>query len=137
MPRIVLPDLVTWVDREALLLLHGESLARFGGLEGLRDIGLLESALSRPQNLVSYGMPDLFACAASYAYGIAKNHPFIDGNKRAAFMACGLFLLMNGYELTASPADATLKMLALAGGDMTEDAYADWLRANVRERDSD
>lgn len=134
MPRIGIPDLVQWIDREALLLLHGESLARFGGAAGLRDPGLLESALARPQNLATYGKPDLFDCAAAYAYGIAKNHPFIDGNKRAAFMGCGLFLLLNGYQLAASPADATLKMLALAGGDMSEEAYADWLRANVQSR---
>ena len=121
-----------WITKSALMLLHGESLATHGGSEGLRDEGLLDSALARPLNLLAYAdaaaPPDVAALAASYTVGLAKNHPFVDGNKRAAFLATGLFLYLNGYRLDASQADATLTMLAVATGDITEDAFADWLR---------
>ena len=120
-----------WINRHALLLLHGESLVLHGGAPGIRDEGLLESALMRPENLVAYGKPDVFDCAAAYAFGLAKNHPFIDGNKRAAFLACGLFLHLNGVRLTATQPDATLTMLALAAGDLTEETFAAWLRAHT------
>jgi death-on-curing protein len=120
-----------WINRHALLLLHGESLVLHGGAPGIRDEGLLESALMRPENLVAYGKPDVFDCAAAYAFGLAKNHPFIDGNKRAAFLACGLFLHLNGVRLTATQPDATLTMLALAAGDLAEEAFAAWLRAHT------
>jgi death-on-curing protein len=120
-----------WINRHALLLLHGESLVLHGGAPGIRDEGLLESALMRPENLAAYGRPDVFDCAAAYAFGLAKNHPFIDGNKRAAFLACGLFLHLNGVRLTATQPDATLTMLALAAGDLTEEAFAAWLRAHT------
>ena len=101
-----------WIDRRALELLHGESLREHGGAPGLRDAGLLESALGRPPNLAHYGKPDAFDLASSYGVGIAKNHPFVDGNKRAAFLSVGLFLFLNGWRLTASQAEATLTMLA-------------------------
>ena len=117
-----------WIDRRALLLLHGESLFLHGGAPGLRDEGLLDSALARPENLAAYGQPDVFDCAAAYAFGLAKNHPFIDGNKRAAFLGAGMFLRLNGFRLTATQHEATLTMLALAASDITEAAYADWLR---------
>lgn len=117
-----------WIDRRALLLLHGESLVLHGGAPGMRDEGLLDSALARPENLAAYGQPDVFDCAAAYAFGLAKNHPFIDGNKRAAFLGAGMFLRLNGFRLTATQHDATLTMLALAASDITEAAYADWLR---------
>ena len=117
-----------WIDRRALLLLHGESLVLHGGALGMRDEGLLDSALARPENLAAYGQPDVFDCAAAYAFGLAKNHPFIDGNKRAAFLGAGMFLRLNGFRLTATQQDATLTMLALAASDITEAAYADWLR---------
>ena len=120
-----------WINRHALLLLHGESLVLHGGAPGIRDEGLLESALMRPENLVAHGKPDVFDCAAAYAFGLAKNHPFIDGNKRAAFLAGGLFLLLNGVRLTATQPDATLTMLALAAGDLTEETFAAWLRAHT------
>ncbi len=120
-----------WINRDALLLLHGESLVQHGGGPGIRDAGLLESALMRPENLVAYGSPDVCDCAAAYAFGLAKNHPFVDGNKRAAFLACGLFLYLNGRRLTATQADATLTMLALAAGDLDEAAFAAWLHANT------
>jgi len=120
-----------WINRQALLLLHGESLVIHGGARGLRDPGLLDSALGRPANLVAYGTPDVFDCAAAYAYGLAKNHPFVDGNKRAAFLACGMFLRLNGFRLTATQPDATLTMLALAAGTLAEAEFADWLRRHT------
>ena len=123
-----------FVDRRALLLLHDESLAEHGGAPGLRDEGLLDSALARPLNLVAYGEPDLAALAAAYGVGLAKNHAFVDGNKRAAFLAVGLFLALNGQRLAATQADATLTMLSVASGDMSEDAFAAWIRAHLMAR---
>jgi death-on-curing protein len=117
-----------WIDRRALELLHDESLAEHGGASGLRDEGLLESALARPLNLAAYGQPDVADLAASYCVGLAKNHPFVDGNKRVAFLAVGLFLVLNGHRLVASQADATLTMLAVAAGQMDEEKLAQWLR---------
>jgi death-on-curing protein len=117
-----------WIDRRALLLLHAESLAEHGGGEGLRDEALLESALARPENLAAYGQPDFADLAASYGLGLAKNHPFIDGNKRAAFLAVGLLLYLNGYRLRATQAEATLTMLALAASEITEAEFAGWIR---------
>ena len=118
----------TWINRRALLLLHGESLVLHGGAKGIRDEGLLDSALSRPENLALCGQPDVFDCAAAYAFGLAKNPPFIDGNKRTGFLGAGMFLRLNGYRLTASQQDATLTMLALAASELSEADYADWLR---------
>jgi death on curing protein len=123
-----------WVDRRALELLHDESLAEHGGAAGLRDAGLLESALARPLNLAAYGQPDVHALAASYGVGLAKNHPFVDGNKRAAFLAVGMFLVLNRWRLTATQADATLTMLAVASGQMDEDTFARWLRQHSKPR---
>ncbi len=123
-----------WIDKRALLLLHGESLAEHGGLTGLRDEGLLDSALARPLNLAVYGMPDIAELAASYGVGLAKNHPFTDGNKRVAFLAVGLFLALNGYRLKTSPLDATQTMLNVAAGEITETDFAAWLRAHVVAR---
>jgi len=121
----------TWINRRALLLLHGESLVLHGGAQGIRDEGLLDSALARPQNLALYGQPDVFDCAAAYAFGLAKNHPFVDGNKRAGFLGAGMFLRLNGQRLTASQQDATLTMLALAAGDIGEAEFAAWLRTHT------
>ena len=123
-----------WVDRKALLLLHDESLAEHGGASGIREEGLLDSALARPVNLALYETPDAAALAASYALGLARNHPFLDGNKRAAFLAVGLFLARNGFRLQATQADATLTMLGLAAGDLSEAAYAEWLRSHIAPR---
>lgn len=123
-----------FVSRRALLLLHDESLAEHGGGAGIRDEGLLDSALARPHNLIAYGDPDAAALAAAYAFGLARNHPFVDGNKRVAFLAAGLFLALNGLRLHATQADATVTMLALAAGDLGEDDYAEWLRAHARPR---
>ena len=123
-----------WISKQALLLLHAESLTEHGGGQGLRDEGLLDSALARPQNLAAYGNPDHAALAASYGLGLAKNHAFVDGNKRAALLATGLFLYLNGWRLTASQADTTLAMLSLAAGDLSEDDFAAWLRRNSAPR---
>jgi death-on-curing protein len=127
-----------WISKSSLLLLHGESLSTHGGATGLRDEGLLDSALARPLNLVAYAQadqaPDIAALAASYTSGIAQNHLFVDGNKRAAFLATGLFLYLNGYRLNASQADATITVLNLAAGELSEDDFAAWLRSHVAPR---
>lgn len=123
-----------WIDKAALQLLHDESLAEHGGRAGLRDEGLLDSALGKPLNLVAYGDPDAADLAASYASGLAKNHPFVDGNKRAAFLAVGMFLYLNGYRLQATQADATLQVLGLAAGDVSQDAFAAWIRQHAVPR---
>ncbi|TMH31786.1 MAG: type II toxin-antitoxin system death-on-curing family toxin [Betaproteobacteria bacterium] len=123
-----------WIDKRLLLILHDESLAEHGGKAGMRDEGLLDSALARPLNLVAYGKPDDAALAASYGIGLAKNHAFVDGNKRAAFLAVGLFLGLNGYRLTASQAEATLAMFSVAAGEVSEPEFADWLRKNSARR---
>ena len=122
-----------WIDCGTLLLLHDESLAEHGGASGVRDAGLLDSALARPENLVAYGSDaDVAAlAAAAYAYGLAHNHAFVDGNKRAAFLATGLFLALNGYRLVATQADAALTVLSLAAGDIDEAAFAAWLRQHI------
>ena len=127
-----------WISKQALLILHDESLATHGGGSGVRDEGLLDSALARPLNLVAYAdasnPPDIAALAAAYCIGLAKNHAFVDGNKRAAFLATGLFLYLNGYRLTATQADATLTVLGVAAGDVSEAAFAQWLRLHIVAR---
>jgi death-on-curing protein len=123
-----------WVDRQVLLLLHDESLAEHGGANGLRDAGLLDSALARPLNLSLYEEPDVAGLAAAYGVGLAKNHAFVDGNKRAAFLAVGLFLAINGYRLHATQAEATLTMLSVASDDIEEAAFADWIRQHTQLR---
>jgi death-on-curing protein len=126
------PSRWRWLDQQVLLLLHEESLAEHGGLPGLRDEGLLVSALARPLNLAAYGSPDLAALAAAYAVGLAKNHAFVDGNKRAAFLAMGVFLRLNGQRLGATQVDATLTMLDVAAGQLDETALADWIRRHTQ-----
>ena len=123
-----------WLDIAVIYAVHDEQLAEHGGSAGVRDAGLLESALAKPQNLAAYGHPDVIALAASYGFGIARNHPFIDGNKRTAFVAVELFLDLNGYELTATDADCVLTMLALAAGEIDEAAFANWIRSNSQPR---
>jgi death on curing protein len=123
-----------WVDKRVLLLLHGESLAEHGGLPGLRDEGLLDSALARPLNLAAYGQPDLAELAAAYGCGLAQNHPFADGNKRASFLAVGLFLALNGFRLHTTQLEATQMMLGVAAGEIEEAAFAAWLRAHLAPR---
>ena len=119
-----------WLTREECLALHEMMVAQYGGTLGLRDEGMLESALGKPKNLFAYGDPTLADLAASYALGIVKNHPFLDGTKRTGFMMGAGFLERNGYEFFAEEADAAIRTLALAAGEMTEKAYAAWLEAN-------
>ncbi|MBC7730398.1 MAG: type II toxin-antitoxin system death-on-curing family toxin [Bacteriovorax sp.] len=119
-----------WIDRRLLVILHDESLAEHGGASGMRDAGLLESALARPLDLVAHGDPDVADLAAAYGVGLAKNHPFVNGNKRAAFLAVGLFLRLNGHRLKASQADATITMLGVAAGEINEADFAQWLRTH-------
>lgn len=125
---------IRWIDKRLLVILHDESLAEHGGASGIRDEGLLDSALARPLNLLAYGDLDLAELAAAYGVGLAKNHAFVDGNKRVAFLAVGLFLALNGYRLVASQADATLTMLAVASSEIDEAAFALWIRANSQPR---
>lgn len=123
-----------WIDPRVLLAVHDEQLAEHGGAAGTRDLGLFESALARPRNLALYGEPDAADLAASYGCGIARNHPFIDGNKRTAFVSVELFLALNGLRLTAGDADCVLTMLAVASGTLDEPAFAAWLRTHVQPR---
>jgi len=120
-----------WLDRAAIQAIHEEQLAEHGGGVGVRDEGLMDSALSRPQQLAHYGAPDAAAVAAAYGFGLARNHPFVDGNKRTAFVAAELFLALNGYDLIAGDEECVLTMLALAGGTLAEEAFAAWIRQNL------
>ncbi len=120
-----------WVSKGAILAAHSEQLAEHGGLAGVRDEGMLESALARPLNLLAYGVPDAADLAAAYAFGVARNHPFADGNKRAALVAAEGFLFLNGYEIEASDAEMVAIIYSLAAGDLAEDALAAWFRARL------
>jgi death-on-curing protein len=121
-----------WLLPEVLVAVHEEQLAEHGGGAGTRDAGLLESALARPRQLAHYGQPDAAALAASYGFGIARNHPFVDGNKRTAFVAVELFLELNGFSLAADDGDCVLTMLKLAAGEFEEPRFADWIRDHLR-----
>jgi death-on-curing protein len=119
-----------WLDVEILIDLHAEQLALFGGPDGIRDQGMLESALGRPINKFTYGEGDLAALAAAYAFGIARNHPFVDGNKRAAFGALIVFLGLNGIDFLVPPESATAMILSLAAGEVDEEGLTRWIRDN-------
>ena len=121
-----------WLLREAVLATHERLLSEFGGAPGIRDSGLLDSALARPENRQVYGDPNLFELAAAYAFGVVKNHPFIDGNKRTGFTIAIMFLERNGQMFTATEVDATIQTLALAAGELDEPGYASWLKANCK-----
>jgi death-on-curing protein len=123
-----------WLDRTVLVAAHDEQLAEHGGAAGFRDEGLLDSALARPLNLAAYDSPDVAALAASYAVALAKNHPFMDGNKRTAFVAMELFLWLNGHELNAGDAECVLAMLNVAAGEWDEATLAAWLRERIAPR---
>jgi death-on-curing protein len=123
-----------WLDTDVMRAVHDEQLAEHGGAGGERDTGLFESALTRPKNLALDGQPDAADLAAAYGYGLARNHPFVDGNKRTAFVAVELFLVLNGYQLLADDASCILTMLGLAAGDLEEAAFAYWLRQHSVRR---
>lgn len=120
-----------WILESVVHAIHDEQIAEHGGLPGSRDITLLQSALGRPKNLTSYGEPDIAELAASYGFGIARNHPFNDGNKRTAFVVVELFLMLNGYEFIADDGACVLTMLDVASGEITEEAFASWLRNHI------
>lgn len=122
-----------WLLRETVLALQERLLAEFGGLGGLRDDGLLDSALARPQQLFAYGKPSITQLAAAYASGLIRNHPFLDGNKRIGFVSAVVFLEINKHNFFASEADSVLKTLALASNELDETGYADWLKVNCRK----
>ena len=120
-----------WLRTDVVQALHDRQLAEHGGPAGVRDQGALESALARPQNLAAYGDPDAAALAASYAFGIARNHAFVDGNKRTAWVAARLFLELNGVAFRFDKVEATRTVLALAAGQLGEDELADWFRDRI------
>ena len=126
------PGAWVWLDPDVVRLAHEEQLAEHGGPPGVRDANLLASALARPPQLAHYGRPDAADLAAAYAFGIARNHPFVDGNKRTAFVALELFLLLNGLELTASDVDCVLTVLDLAAGGLDEPTLAAWIRRHLQ-----
>ena len=123
--------MTVWLSRQLILAIHDEQLAEHGGAMGVRDGGLLESALARPLNRAGYGEPDIAELAALYAVAIARNHPFVDGNKRTAYVALESFLLLNGVRFRASDAEAVVAMLAMASGDMPDDEFIPWVRLNA------
>jgi death on curing protein len=122
-----------WVALDVATAAHAEQLAEHGGGEGVRDMTLLESAMARPRNLAGYGRPDAAALAAAYAYGIARNHPFVDGNKRIAAVVSETFLILNGYRLRATDAELVVAFVALAAGELSEEEMADWFRTRVEK----
>lgn len=126
--------MTVWLTRELLLAVHDEQIAEHGGAPGIRDIGLLESAIARPPNHSGYDGADTAALGAMYALAIVRNHPFVDGNKRTAFVALETFLALNGLELTASDAEATVTMLDMTAGKMSDASFIDWVRASVAQR---
>jgi death-on-curing protein len=120
-----------WLSRQLILAIHDEQLAEHGGATGVRDEGLLESALARPLNRAGYGEPDIAELAAVYALGIARNHPFVDGNKRTAYVALETFLALNGCDFPVSDAEATVVTLAMAAGEMQDDEFIAWVRGHA------
>ena len=125
-----------WVLRPVVEAVHDAELAEHGGAPGIRDVALLDSALARPQHLFAYRRVDLCDMAAAYAFGIARNHPFIDGNKRTAFLTAYVFLGRNGLDLSASETNVVAAMLALASGELKESEFAAWLRENTNALDT-
>jgi death-on-curing protein len=121
-----------WILESVVHAIHDEQIAEHGGLQGSRDITLLQSALGRPQNLANYNDPNIAELAASYGYGIARNHPFNDGNKRTAFVVVELFLILNGYELVADDGACVMMMLDVASGEVTEEAFASWIKDHFK-----
>jgi death-on-curing protein len=124
------PDL-KWVSEKTVLAIHDEQLAEHGGMPGVREMALVQSALHKPHNLAACGVPDIADLTAAYAYGISRNHGFLDGNKRTAFVVAYVFLLDQGYELMASDQEALATMLAVAPGEMSEMELAVWFRGYI------
>ena len=125
---------IVWILDEVVLAVHDEQLAEHGGLPGIRDLGAMQSALARPRNLASHeDCDDLARLAAAYAYGIARNHGFADGNKRTALVTADLFLMLNGYQLSSSPAENVLTTLGVAEGSLSEEELVAWIRDNIQE----
>jgi death-on-curing protein len=120
-----------WLDGEMLLVAHDEQLAEHGGATGIRDRGLFESASARPKNLAAHGKPDAASLAAAYCHGLAKNHAFVDGNKRISLVALEVFLVLNGYRLDADDAQCVLIILSIASGAMGEDELARWIKRHI------
>jgi death-on-curing protein len=120
-----------WVTDAVALAIHSEQIAEHGGGDGVRDPGLFAGAMARPQNRAVYDASDVAAFAAAYAYGIARNHPFVDGNKRTAAVVCETFLMLNGWSLTASDAELVVTFLALAAGALSEEELTEWLRDHL------
>jgi death-on-curing protein len=131
-----MPQEPVWVRDDVVLAIHRRQLAENGGSDGVRDPGLLSSALARPRNLLAYGepAPDLPALAAAYAYGIVRNHPFVDGNKRTGYVVCRTFLLINGQDIDASQQEKYLTFLHLAEGSLEEEALSGWIRSHLSTR---
>ena len=120
-----------WVALDVAIAAHAEQIAEHGGGEGIREAGLLDSAMARPQNLALYGDPDVSELAASHAFGIARNHPFVDGNKRTAAVVSETFLVLNGHVLTATDAELVITFVALAAGELSEEELTDWFRDHL------
>jgi death on curing protein len=120
-----------WLDGQVLLAVHDEQLAEHGGQAGVRDMALFDSALARAQQVAAYGEPNVATLAAAYGYGISRNHPFLDGNKRTAFVAVELFLMLNGHRLAAADVDCVLTMLDVASGQITEPEFAAWIQKHL------
>lgn len=129
--------MIPWIAKAVVLAIHDAQLSEHGGAVGIKDEGLLDSALARPANLTSYGDPDIFDLAAAYAYGISRNHPFVDGNKRVSLVTTELFLDLNGYALDADDADCLIQWLALAAGELSEAQLAAWLRKHCHSHSAD
>ena len=123
-----------WLDNAVILAIHDEQLAEHGGIQGIRDQGMFDLAMQRAVNLAQYSQPDCAELAAAYGLGLAKNHPFLDGNKRTAFVSVELFLALNGFQLNATDVDCVLTMLAVVASDMDEAEFATWIRANSVQR---
>lgn len=122
-----------WLSEKLALAIHDEQIAEHGGASGVRDLGLLQSALARAPNLAAYGVPDIAALAAAYGFGLARNHPFVDGNKRTALVLTELFLTLNGYDLVADDAACVKTILALAEGSLSEEEFVEWVRGNCQK----
>ena len=123
-----------WISEHLALAIHERQLAEHGGGTGIRDKGMFESAMARPRQLFAYGGPDTAIpdLAAAYAFGLARNHPFVDGNKRTAYVVCRTFLILNGWDIVGSPEDRYAAFLSMSAGEMDSDAFTDWLRNHTR-----